>query len=72
MNGEGLQETAAIRAVATFVYRQDRVILLYAHARAGKLSEPSNRQARRIEYYGLAGSHDRDAWSKGTDMSPEG
>jgi hypothetical protein len=55
-----------------FVYRQDRVILLYAHARAGKLSEPSNRQARRSENHGLAGSHDRETWSKGTEMSPEG
>jgi hypothetical protein len=70
VNGEWLQETAAIRAVSTFVYRQDRVILLYAHARAGKLSEPVNRQTRRSENYGLAGSLDRDARSKGTEMSP--
>lgn len=47
-------------------------VLLYAHARAGKLSEPVNKQARRRDNYGLAGSLDREARSKGTEMSPEG
>ncbi len=41
------------------------LVLLYAHARAGKLSEASNRQARRSQSnYGLAGSLDREARSK--------
>ena len=47
------------------------LILLYARACAGKLSEPVNRQARRSENYGLAGSLDRDARSKERiEMSP--
>ena len=48
------------------------VVLLYAHARAGKLSEASNKQTRRSENYGLAGSLDREARSKGTEVSPGG
>ncbi len=46
------------------------LVLLYAHARAGKLSEPVNKQARRSENYGLAGSLDRESRSKGTELSP--
>jgi hypothetical protein len=40
------------------------LVLLYAHTRAGKLSEAINRQTRRSENYGLAGSLDREARSK--------
>jgi hypothetical protein len=40
------------------------LVLLYARACAGKLSEPVNRQTRRRDNYGPAGSLDREARSK--------